>query len=312
MGTTAATGTLLDGRYRLGELLGSGGMADVHRAVDVRLGRAVAVKLFHPKADGATIARLDTEARLLAGLSHPGLVRLYDIGADDSRPYLVMQLVSGLTLRAHLDRGVLPADTVARVGMRLADALAYVHSRGIVHRDLKPSNILLDDDGTCFLADFGIARAIGTERLTSVGHCVGTAAYLAPEQVRGAETGPGGDVYSLGLVLLECLTGEPEFTGTDIEAAVARLTRDPRIPRWLPKVWSDTLAKMTARDPADRPDMAEVARRLAHCALRGPLTRRPAVVPTNELPTPRATTVRIPLPVADRHRTAVLDLGPLP
>ncbi|MCG8914344.1 protein kinase [Actinokineospora sp. PR83] len=303
MGTT---GTPLDGRYRLGDLLGTGGMADVYRAVDLRLSRPVAVKLFHPKADGATIARLETEARLLAGLSHPGLVRLYDIGADDSRPYLVMQLVDGSTLRGHLDRGVLPADSVARFGMRLADTLAYVHSRDIVHRDLKPSNILIDHDGTCFLADFGIARAMGTERLTSAGHCVGTAAYLAPEQVRGAETGPAGDVYSLGLVLLECLTGEPEFTGSDIEAAIARLSRSPRIPKWLPRVWADTLAAMTLREPADRPDMAEVARRLAHCALRGPLARRPAVAPTRQVPAPRATTVRIPLVAADKRPTTVL------
>ncbi|WP_424189145.1 serine/threonine-protein kinase [Actinokineospora sp. G85] len=303
MGTTESP---LDGRYRLGALLGSGGMADVHRAVDVRLSRPVAVKLFHPKADGATIARLETEARLLAGLSHPGLVRLYDIGSADGRPYLVMQLVNGSTLRAHMDRGVLPADSVARIGMRLADALAYVHSRDIVHRDMKPSNVLVDGDGACFLADFGIARAMGTERLTSAGHCVGTAAYLAPEQVRGAETGPAGDVYSLGLVLLEALTGEPEFTGPDIEAAIARLSRSPRVPKWLPRVWAELLRDMTARDPDDRPDMVEVARRLAVCALRGPLGGRPAALPPRQVPAPRATTVRIPLLRGDRTATSVL------
>ncbi|WP_051386459.1 serine/threonine-protein kinase [Actinokineospora inagensis] len=273
------TETLLDGRYRLGELIGSGGMADVHRALDTRLGRHVAVKLFHPKADGATLARLDSEARLLAGLSHQGVVRVFDVAADNERPYLVMQLIEGGTLRDRLNRGVMPARDVARTGMRLADILGYVHSRGIVHRDVKPSNVLFDDDDACYLVDFGIARAMGGARLTSTGHCVGTAAYLAPEQIRSEQTGPAGDIYSLGLMLLECLTGQTAYEGSDIEAAIARLTRDPVIPQWLPAKWADTLTAMTQRDAADRPDAAETARLLAGSALLDPVAR----------PTPRHT-----------------------
>ncbi|GLZ36400.1 serine/threonine-protein kinase [Actinokineospora sp. NBRC 105648] len=263
--------TMLDGRYRLGELIGSGGMADVYSAVDSRLGREVAIKLFHPKADGATVARLESEARLLGGLSHHGLVRVFDVAVDNDRPYLVMQLIDGGNLRAKLDGGVLGAGEVARIGVRLADILAYVHSRGIVHRDVKPSNILLDLDDACYLADFGIARALGGARLTSTGHCVGTAAYLAPEQVRGELTGPAGDVYSLGLVLLECLTGTPEYEGSDVEAALARLTRDPEIPDWLPAIWADTLGAMTTRVPEERPSATECGQRLAAAALVGPI-----------------------------------------
>ncbi|GAA2962586.1 serine/threonine-protein kinase [Actinokineospora diospyrosa] len=274
------TPTLLDGRYLVGELIGSGGMAEVHRAVDTRLGRPVAVKLFHPRADGATVDRLDTEARLLAGLSHPGVVRVFDVAVDNQRPYLVMQLIGGGTLRDRLNDGPLPAGEVAGFGVRLADILGYVHSRGIVHRDVKPSNVLVDEEGV-YLADFGIARALGGARLTSTGHCVGTAAYLSPEQVRGQLAGPAGDIYSLGLVLLECLTGATAYEGSDIEAAVARLTKDPDIPDWLPAAWTEVITAMTRRDPADRPDAAECARLLS--ALTTDTQAAPTAAPRDEV-----------------------------
>ncbi|SER46245.1 serine/threonine-protein kinase [Actinokineospora terrae] len=289
------TPTLLDDRYLVGELIGSGGMADVHRAVDTRLGRPVAVKLFHPKADGGTVARLDTEARLLAGLSHPGVVRVFDVAVDNERPYLVMHLVEGGTLRDRLDRGPLPATDVAAFGTRLAEILGYVHSNGIVHRDVKPSNVLIDDEGACYLADFGIARALGGARLTSTGHCVGTAAYLAPEQVRGQLTGPAGDIYSLGLVLLECLTGATAYEGSDIEAAIARLTRDPEIPDWLPTAWVDVITAMTRREPDDRPDAAECARLLAAAAGSDPV-QAPSTAPR---PARRDVTAHAPMDFAD-------------
>ncbi|SDH52443.1 Serine/threonine protein kinase [Actinokineospora alba] len=299
-------GDLLDGRYRLGRLVGTGGMADVHEATDVRLGREVAVKLFRRRAEGETAARLDSEARLLGGLSHPGLLRVFDVAPDNDRPYLVMQLVRGRTLRREIDGGPLDPQRAARLGARLADTLAYVHSQGIMHRDVKPSNVLLSETVGCYLADFGIARAEGDERVTLSGHCVGTAAYLAPEQVQGEPCGPPADIYALGLMLIECLTGKPEYDGTDIEAAVARLRRDPRIPDGLPDPWPETLAAMTARDPADRPDAADCAQRLAAAALTGgrPLPpARPSTPPvsrqaTAELPPlarprTRATAVRV-------------------
>jgi eukaryotic-like serine/threonine-protein kinase len=248
---------LLDERYQLGPLVGRGGMATVHSATDVRLRRSVAVKLFHPPVDEIALARLTAEARLLAGLSHPGLVKVFDVCMESDQPYLVMQLIGGSTLRTVINRGVLEPAVVARLGARLAETLRYVHSRDVVHRDIKPSNVLLDDNGACYLADFGIAKAAGAAHLTATGHCVGTAAYLAPEQVSGIGAGPPADIYSLGLVLLECLTGEPEFTGTEVEAAVARLTRSPEVPRWIPPSLRRALVAMTAREPRDRPAAAE-------------------------------------------------------
>lgn len=250
---------LLDDRYRLGPVLGRGGMATVYAGTDTKLRRPVAVKLFHPGAEENTRARLETEARLLGGLSHPGLLKVFDVSVVDDQPYLVLQLVDGRTLRQLINDGPLRPAVVARLGSRLAETLAYIHSRQIVHRDIKPSNVLLDSSGTGYLADFGIAALIGSARLTRTGHCVGTAAYLAPEQVSGAGPHPAADIYSLALVLLECLTGRPEFPGSDVEAAVARLARAPKVPDWLPPALRQTLVAMLARHPADRPDAARCA-----------------------------------------------------
>jgi eukaryotic-like serine/threonine-protein kinase len=257
------TGCLLDGRYRLGELIGTGGMSSVHAARDIRLDRTVAVKLFRPNADETALARLAEEARLLAGLSHPGVLRVFDVSTSARQPYLVMELVEGSTLRRLIDLGPIAPHKVAKVGVRLADTLAHVHSRRIVHRDIKPSNVLLDKDGAAYLADFGIARAIGTARMTAGGLCVGTAAYLAPEQVAGMEVGPAADIYALGLVLLECLTSRPEYTGSAVEAAVARLHRAPQMPDWLPAPWRDTLTAMTAINPRARPAAGQCAELLS-------------------------------------------------
>jgi serine/threonine protein kinase len=284
-------GRLLDNRYRLGPMIGSGGMAAVYSATDVRLCRAVAIKLFHPAADAITMARLEAEARTLAGLSHPGLVKIFDASTAGGRPYLVMQLVSGCTLRTMINRGPMDPAVVARLGTRLTETLRHVHSRHIMHRDIKPSNVLVDGSGACYLADFGIAKAIGAARLTASGHCVGTAAYLAPEQVAGQGAGPAADIYSLGLVLLECLTGRPEYTGTEAEAAIARLTRPPRIPSDLPPPLRRALTAMTARDPQDRADAATCVDLLGACLSR-PIEPRtlPAVVavrePTRQMPIP--------------------------
>src|SRR5436190_1653460 len=253
---------MLDHRYQLGPQVGRGGMATVHAATDARLRRAVAIKLFHAPADEIMLARLEAEAKLLARLSHPGLLRVFDVSIDAGQPYLVMQLVRGCTLRTMINEGPMPPATVAQIGLQLAETLRYVHSRHIVHRDIKPSNVLLGDH-SCYLADFGIARAAGAARLTASGHCVGTAAYLAPEQVAGARSGSQADIYALGLVLLECVSGEPEYTGTEIEAALARLSRSPRVPEDLPPTLHKALVLMTAREPEDRVDAARCAELLA-------------------------------------------------
>ena len=251
--------TVLGGRYEIGELLGAGGMAEVYRARDEVLGRDVAVKVFRISDLDAGGQRRTGEIRLLAGLSHAGLVTVFDAGEDAGSTYLVMELVEGTTLRRRLDSGPLTAEETARLGAELAGALAYVHSRGIVHRDVKPANILLAVDGTAKLTDFGVAKLLDGTRITTAGTTVGTPNYLSPEQTTGEPVSGASDVYSLGLVLLECLTGTVAFPGHGVEAAVARLHRDPQIPAQLGPMWMDLLTRMTARDPAARPDPAAVA-----------------------------------------------------
>ncbi|MFC0436598.1 serine/threonine-protein kinase [Kutzneria buriramensis] len=254
---------LLSHRYRIGALLGCGGMAEVYRAYDLRLERPVAIKRFTGTSNALDRRRFDDEARLLAGLSHPGLVVVYDAGQFRDSRYLVMRLVDGPTLHAALDRERLTVDRMAALAGRLLPTLAYVHARGIVHRDIKPSNILIGLDGEPYLADFGLARLIGGDSITRSGEIVGTAAYLAPEQVRGQPATPASDVYSLGLVLLQCLTGRQEYQGSQAEAALARLTRDPEIPDGLPGPVALLLADMTHKDPARRPSAVECAERFA-------------------------------------------------
>ncbi len=254
---------VLSGRYRLGARIGSGGMADVYEGVDSRLRRPVAVKVFRPGTDPQTEDRLTAEAVLLARLQHPGLVTVYDAGRHDDRTYLVMQLIKGATLRSLLACGALPERRVVDVGAALARVLAYVHRAGVVHRDIKPSNILLDAAGAPHLADFGIARLANATRHTAPDVLIGTAAYLAPEQVEGRRIGPAADVYALGLVLLECLKGELEYPGTPLEATVARLHRPPEVPTWLPSELAVLLRAMTAQDPEARPDAEQCAQALA-------------------------------------------------
>jgi serine/threonine protein kinase len=268
--SAAQPGRLLDGRYRLGDVLGSGGAAEVIRAVDERLDRAVAVKLF--RGDVADqLQRHEDEMRTLARLAHAGLVTVFDAGTDDAtqRPYLVMQLVEGSTLAEQLRRGPLPALRTAQIGASLADALGYVHEQGLVHRDVKPANVLIGTDSRVHLADFGIARIVDSAHVTRTGDVLGTPAYFAPEQVSGEPVGPPADVYALGLIMLECLTGRREYDGSSIEVAMARLTRQPEIPSSLPGIWQDLLAGMTARDPAARVSAEQVAERLRRITAGG-------------------------------------------
>lgn len=316
-------GTVLAGRYRLGSRIGRGGTADVFAAQDELLSRAVAIKVFH--SDGQELnepRRIEAEIRTLAGLRHPGLVTVFDAGvlagaAEDATPFLVMELIHGQTLRRRLADGPLSQAEVARFGAGLAATLAYVHAEGVVHRDVKPANILLDEDAahdqgryTAKLADFGIARLTDSTRLTMVGITIGTANYLSPEQATGAVVGPSSDVYSLGLVLLECLTGRLAYPGTGVEAALGRLHRQPTIPASLGSGWVTMLAAMTDRDPDVRPTASVAAQalaRLADVAEAGrSLTDQPTAVteiatralnaprPTMLLPAPRPAGRRVP------------------
>ena len=293
--TTALAGD----RYELGEVVGTGGMSQVRRATDLVLGRQVAVKIFRDDLDDDSAARARIEMQTLARLSHPRLVAVHDAGTWESgQPYLVMELIEGPTLAA----SVLTPEQVASVGADLAEALAYVHDNGIVHRDVKPANVLLAPDGAK-LADFGIARIIDSARHTGTGLTIGTAPYLSPEQVTGGAITPAVDIYSLGLVMLECLTGHREYDGSPVEAALARLHREPVIPADLPEPWPALLREMTANSPEFRPGAREVAARLRG-NLAGPATTvMPAEAQTSVLrsglPTPPPT--RIPRVVTARR-----------
>ena len=260
--TAGADPAVVGGRYELGALLGTGASAVVRRGLDRVSGRTFAVKLFHAGASAHDRRRQQREMRALATLHHPGLVALHDGGVEDGRPFIVTDLVEGPTLAERLEAGPLDPEELLGIGARLADALAHVHRAGIVHRDLKPANVLLGADGPR-LADFGIARALDGTAVTGTGYVVGTAAYLAPEQVRGEWVGPEADVYALGLVLLESLTGRREYPGALVESATARLHRPPGIPTGLPFALDTALRAMTALDPADRPAAADVATMLA-------------------------------------------------
>ncbi|MET0783537.1 MAG: protein kinase [Leifsonia flava] len=261
-------GQVLADRYELTDVVGRGGMATVYRARDRNLGRFVAVKFFAP-GTALDDARRRAEVDLLARVNHPNLVALHDAQlapADSEDPsYIVMELVEGPDLRAVLDAGPLSGPATALLAAEIAEALAVVHAQGIVHRDLKPANILLAPTGLpspkyhARLTDFGIAHLVGADRVTTAGTVIGTAAYLSPEQAAGADPGPQSDIYALGLLLLECLTGVRVYSGTVIEAMSARAARDPAIPDGLPVEWASLLTQMTSRDPSLRPSAMDVA-----------------------------------------------------
>ncbi|MGO4146511.1 protein kinase [Paenarthrobacter sp. YAF11_1] len=301
----------LDGRYQLGPVLGRGAMSAVYRATDLLLGREVAIKIFLPgSGDDSFRARQHNEMRLLAAFDHPGLVAALDAGVDtrndEERAYLVMELAEGRDLRAVLSDGPLTVPEAARIGIRLAGALSQVHAQGVIHRDIKPANILVSDDDalgeSVKLADFGVALVMNDNRLTATGFTVGTAQYLSPEQAQGLHLTPASDIYSLGLVLLECLTGRAEYPGTPIETASARLHRAPQIPVELPGPLRSLLEAMTDMDPEKRPGAEEVEQSLAEEGIQS--GRRTALLPTVPSRPPIRTATRKQATV-----TSILDFG---
>lgn len=256
---TIATGTVLSERWELTTRLASGGMGDVYRAQDRRGGQDVAIKVLRSGIMQGE-ERFAGEIEMLRRLDHPHVVAVVDAGDHDGVPYLVMELLPGRTLSDLLRDGALDLDRVRRIGAAIAAALAYAHGHGIINRDLKPGNILFDEAGSAKLADFGIAKLMDVSGITITGQALGTASYIAPEQLSAPErVGPATDVYSLGLVLLEAASGQRAFVGSGTEAAMARLARDPAMPTDLPETWQRLLRAMTARDPDLRPPAVEVA-----------------------------------------------------
>lgn len=294
---------VIDGRYRVGGLLGRGGMADVFRATDTATDGVVALKILRGVEPG-NACRLRSEVDVLARLHHPGLLGLRGAGTHEGVPYLVLDLADGPSLAGELARGPIGVECTLAVGEQVADALDHAHGAGVVHRDVKPSNILFDGAGRARLADFGIARVAGAPSLTRTGLLVGSAPYLAPEQVEGRQAGPAADVYALALVLIECVTGSACYAGGQVEAAVARLNRPPVLPAGLPGWLRDVLSAMTAREPDRRPAAAAVAEALRR------RTAEPVVATTAPHRVPVDTSVTGRLAAVDD--TAVLPPGAAP
>ena len=269
------TGEVVAGRYELEELVGSGGMSSVYRALDRLLERHVALKILHPHYgdDAEYVERFRREARAVAQLSHPNIVTVIDRGQADGQQFIVFEYIDGESLKQLVDRnGPLPARRAIELALQVADALAFAHQAGLVHRDVKPQNVLVTEDGEAKVTDFGIARSLDVEHgVTQTGTVLGTSNYLSPEQARGQTITPATDVYSLGVVLYELLTGEVPFPGDNFVAVAMKhinepppslLERRPDVPARLMHAVERALAK----DPADRfPTMEAFALELRAC-----------------------------------------------
>lgn len=253
------------GRYDIVESLGQGGTAQVYRAVQQPLGRPVAIKVLSPVLveEPGFVKRFENEARVLAQLDHPNILPIYDFDEVDGLIYIAMPLVRGGTLRDLLDRGPMDTVTAWRYLRETGDALHHAHQAGIVHRDLKPTNILVHADGRALLADFGLARASSDTHLTQVGHTVGTPGYMSPEQVMGHDVDQRTDIYALGVLTFEMLTGRMPFPGTTaMEIAMATVSAPvpsaTALNRTLPDELDLLLGRVLAKEPGNRPPTAEI------------------------------------------------------
>lgn len=263
------------GRYEIDELpLGRGGMGAVHSGHDTHLDRRVAVKFLHvPGGSEELRERFVREARILARLEHPGVPALYDLGTHEQRLFQVMQFVDGVTVDDVVaEHGALPPVWVAALAAQTCAVLAAAHALSIVHRDLKPSNLMLRPDGSVVVLDFGLAVLGGTARFTRFGQIFGTPSYMAPEQVQQGIADARSDLYALGCVLHELLTGEPLFTGPTAYAIFERQVRErPPHLSGVPAALAELVQLMLAKDPADRPECAaDLYERLAPLAVELP------------------------------------------
>src|SRR5713101_169874 len=264
-------------RYELVGHVARGGMAQVYLAKDLLLGRPVALKVLFPElsVDEAFVARFRREAQAAANLSHPHIVSIYDWGEGERTYFMVMEYVDeGRTLAQEIRGGPLPPEKAASIAADVAGALAFAHSNGVIHRDVKPGNVLMDSNGQVKVADFGIARAVGDQDgLTKTGAVMGTATYFSPEQAQGYGVDARSDIYSLGVVLYEMVTGKPPFAGENpVAIAYQHVREDPVPPRQInravPPSLEAIILQAMAKDPAQRyqsaDDMrADLARYLA-------------------------------------------------
>ena len=260
-------GEVISGRYELEELCGTGGMSSVWRANDRLLERKVAVKILHQGygEDDEYVERFRREARSVARLAHPNIVTVIDRGEDEGRQFIVFEFVEGQNLKQVVERrGPLPIDEVVELGLAIARGLAFAHDQGIVHRDVKPQNVILNGDGRAKVTDFGIARSLDVERgMTQTGTVLGTSHYVAPEQASGERVDAQSDVYSLGCVLYELLTGEVPFEGENFVAVAMKHLHEPppdvraKRPDAPPRL-AEAIRLALAKDPADRITMDEL------------------------------------------------------
>ncbi|MCO8271248.1 serine/threonine protein kinase [Actinoplanes sp. TRM 88003] len=309
-------GEMIGDRYRLDDRIAAGGMGEVWRATDTVLGRDVAVKTLHADraGDPGFQERFRHEARSMAALHHPGVADVYDFGetADGTDAYIVMARIDGQPLTERIaERGRLTAAETMSVVAQAARALEAAHEAGIVHRDVKPSNLIIKDDGTVVLVDFGVARSAGSSTLTGAREVVGTAMYIAPEQVSKATTGPPADIYALGVVAYHCLAGHPPFTGDNpIAIAMQHLTETPPdLPEDVPPAVRAVVVRAMAKDPADRfPTAAAMAEAADRAVSGGDTTAILAAPRYAAVPTP--TTLAEPVgpvgPPGPRRKLAVL------
>lgn len=292
--------TILAERYELQEPLGSGGMASVYRGTDRILGRTVAVKVLDRSLsrDPEFVERFRREARVAAGLSHPGTVAIFDTGEDEGRRFIVMELVEGETLADLLAREApLEPGRAAALGAEILDALAAAHHRGLVHRDVKPGNVLLTREGEPKVADFGIARAAAAETLTVGSKVLGTAAYLAPEQAQAHRVDARCDLYAMGCVLFEMLTGSPPFRGENaISVATKHIHEDPPpLPASVPPALAAVVMRALEKAPDDRfPNAGAMASALRESTGGAPV----AAGDTAVLEQDEVTTEAVPRPAA--------------
>ena len=255
-------GSVLKHRYRLDERIAAGGMGEVWRSTDLGLERVVAIKLLRPEyvQDEECLARFRAEGRHSASLSHPNIAQVYDYFemAPPEPGFLVLELVDGPSLARVLDAGPLDPARTMDVVAQTATGLQAAHAAGVVHRDIKPGNLLVSRDGQVKITDFGVAQGAGAERLTRTGVLVGTAAYLAPERAAGGLATPAGDLYALGIVAHQCLTGKVPFDGEPLVVALAHMHRDmPPLPPSVPAGVAALVTELTAKDPSARPPSAQ-------------------------------------------------------
>jgi eukaryotic-like serine/threonine-protein kinase len=256
---TLVVGELIAGRYELQELVGTGGMSSVFRAHDRLLERTVALKILHEQftQDEDYVERFRREARSVAQLAHPNIVTVIDRGEQDGRQFIVFEYVDGANLKEVVRDGALPIDDVLDLAIQVGRALAFAHNRGLVHRDVKPQNVLLNDEQQAKVTDFGIARSLDVKGVTQTGTVLGTSDYIAPEQARGEQVDPKTDMYSLGAVLYELLTGEVPYPGDNFVAIAMRHVYDP-VPSVLdrrpdcPLRLDAAVRRAMAKDPDDR------------------------------------------------------------